>query len=599
MRTVARVQAWTVAAAVVAATGPAGVPELVPVPTPVLTHLEEPDRRQLEEERAALDAVLEEGDPEPGALAEAFGSLGRLYLLYDLVDVAEPALVNAAALAPEEHPWHYYLGVLYQREGRWDEARERLGRAVEILPRDLPSHLRLAQVLLDSGRTEEAEREFRAVLEIDSGTAAAEVGLGRIAYDRGRVDEAIERLGRALALQPDADSIHHRLGLAYRQAGDLEKAREHLAKNRSEPVTFPDPLVDGLSAFLRGSAIHFKRGNRALEKGLVDLAIEQYRKAAEIAPDDPLIQYNLGLALTRAGRRSDAIERFRRAVALDPGYRDAHYNLATALAQADRWTEAAEHFERAWRIDPLDHSAHLDWASALARAGEDQRAVAELRELLAGLAGQERPEAGRAHFHLGALLASGGDGAAALRHLEAAAELLPEDPEVRRAYAGALARARRFDGAAAEYEAAARLDPGDVGSRFGQAMALVLAGRYGEARGVLESAVTEAPADRRLPLVHLLARLLATAPDPAVRDGGRAVELASRVFESAPGLEHAETLAMAYAEAGELEQAVAWQRQVVDRAESAGAPADVLALLRDRLESYRRGEPVRSPWEGS
>ncbi len=47
--------------------------------------------------------------------------------------------------------------------------------------------------------------------------------------------------------------------------------------------------------------------------------------------------------------------------------------------------------------------------------------------------------------------------------------------------------------------------------------ALILLGRYGEARERLEDAVSQIPGD---PLVsHTLARLLATAPEAAVRDG--------------------------------------------------------------------------------
>jgi superkiller protein 3 len=539
----------------------AASPALREVPRPALGNLEEADRLQLEEARAALDALLAGPEAPPERLARAFGEMGSLYLLYDLVGPAEAALANAAALAPEEFAWCYYLGVLHQREGRLEEAREHLARAAELRPEDLPTRLHLGQAELDADLLAEAAATFRAALTLDPESAAAHLGLGEIAHREGRLEEAIERYERALALQPRADSIHHRLGLAYRQAGELDRARDHLAKNRGEPVRFSDPLVDGLASLLQGPSIHFKRGNRAMAEGQVELAIEQYGKAAERAPDDPLIHYNLGAALTRAGRRDEAVERFRRAVELDPEYRDAHYNLATALGEAGRWGEAARHFERAWRIDPLDASARLDWALALEHAGDTAGALRELSGLVESLAGQATPLAGRAHAELGA----------------------------------ALGRAGRLEEAAAQYGAAARLDPGDPGLRFGQAMALILAGRHREAREALEAALPEVGDE--LPLVHLLARLLATAPDPAVRDGARALELAGRVMEASPTRDHAETLAMALAEAGDFEGAAEWQRRVLRRAEEQGAPAPALAAIRARLARYERGEAERSPWE--
>lgn len=597
------------------AVAPARAADLAPVPHPALENLDPAERRQLEETRAVLDALLEDpprDEPARAGLARAFGGVGRLYLLYDLVDAAAPALANASALAPAEHAWAYYLGVVHQREGRLDEARTRFTRAADLAPRDLPTRLRLAEVELAAGRLDAAEAAYRAALEIEpessEAAAAAHVGLGRIAYERGRSEEAIERFTRALALQPGADSIHHRLGLAYRQAGDLDSAREHLALNRSTPVRYPDPLVDGLTALLQGAAIRFKSGNRAMTEGRLADAIAEYERAAEVAPEDPLVHYNLGLALTRAGRRAEAVGRFETAIALDPGYRDAHYNLAVALGEEGRWTAAAEHFERAWRIDPLDHAARLDWATALAGAGEPAAAEREIEAVLAALGPRGGPLAGRAHLRLAALLGARGERAAVLEHLRAAVRLLPEDPEARTALADLLAHTGRYAEAAEEYAAAARLEPegaaeppgdrrGAAEPRLGQAMALLLDGRSGEARALLEREIAGKPLLDVVPYAHLLARVLAAAPESAVRDGRRAVELAGEALRASVNVDHVETLAMAYAEVGDFASATVWQRRVLDRARERGFPAERVERIRRRMEAYQRGEPARSPWE--
>jgi tetratricopeptide (TPR) repeat protein len=588
--------------------------ELLEVPRPALETLEEADRRQLEADRAALDRILADESSSEELVARAYGEIGTVYFLYDFAQPAEAALVNASALAPEEHDWHYYLGVLYSRDGRNGEARERLERAAELRPDHLPTYIHLGRVELDGGRLEAAEESFRAALAIDPESAAAEVGLGEIAQARGETAEAIERYRRALELQPRADSIHHRLGLAYRSAGDLPKAKEHLALNRGEPVRFEDPLVDGLTALLKTSAIHLARGNQAMMDGDAERAVAEYSRALERDPDDALVHYNLGMALIRAERREEALARLEHAVELDPDYRDAHYNLAIARAEDGRWAEAAEHFERAWRIDPLDQAARLDWALALEHSGDAQGAVRELTGLIEALAGKVSPVAGGAHLRLAALLEGRGGpgsdgGEEVLGHYRRAVELLPDSAEARAALAAALARTGRLDDAAAEYAAAVALDPAAPSLRFGQAMALILGGRHGDARSALESALADGSdgaagadggggpeGDAALPLAHLLARLLATAPDPSVRDGARALALAGQVFEASPNLDHAETLAMAYAEVGNLEEAVAWQRRVLTRAESQGRPAPMLEAMRARLARYERGEPERSPW---
>ena len=56
-------------------------------------------------------------------------------------------------------------------------------------------------------------------------------------------------------------------------------------------------------------------------------ALDAVRKAAELAPNDASIIYNLGVIEGQSGNIDKAIEALERAVALKPDYRDAHYAL--------------------------------------------------------------------------------------------------------------------------------------------------------------------------------------------------------------------------------------------------------------------------------
>jgi Flp pilus assembly protein TadD len=327
------------------------------------------------------------------------------------------------------------------------------------------------------------------VLEIEPSSAAAFAGLGKIAALRGDPARAAESFRKALELQPQASSLHHPLGMALRDLGDLEGARAHLGQNRQGNVLIPDPLMRELTQLVRSAQFHLKAGNRAAARGDLELARGEYERAAELAPADATPLYNLGKILAETGDPAGAIVRFEAAIAREPDHRNAHFNLATTLARLGRFGEAAEHFSAACRIDPHDLEAHL-----------------------------------------------------------------------------------------------------------GRGMALLLGERYAAARTALETSLTAQPESR--PLTHLLARLLAAAPDAAVRDGARALELARAVFGAEQTLEHAETLAMALAENGRFEEAAEWQARVVGEAERRGMPAPALARLRARLEGYRAGRPCRAPWLG-
>ena len=69
-----------------------------------------------------------------------------------------------------------------------------------------------------------------------------------------------------------------------------------------------------------------------------------------------------------------------------------------------------------------------------------------------------------------------------------------------------------------------------------------------------------------------------------MRSGALAVEVATRVFEARREAASAETLAMAFAEAGRFDRALELQRQLVAAAEQAGAKDESAGL---RNTNYR------------
>jgi predicted DNA-binding WGR domain protein/tetratricopeptide (TPR) repeat protein len=90
-----------------------------------------------------------------------------------------------------------------------------------------------------------------------------------------------------------------------------------------------------------------------------------------------------------------------------------------------------------------------------------------------------------------------------------------------------------------------------------------------------------------------LAWILATAPAPEMRDAARALELALRACKASrwkdPG--HLGTLAAAYANNGQFEEAISWQEKAIAREYFRQEKAE----LRAALKLYRAGQPYRLP----
>jgi tetratricopeptide (TPR) repeat protein len=596
----------------------------------LLDKLEEPVQEQLRAERGFLDRLLTDGAQSADTLGLALGAMGQLYYVYDLSPAAKACFRNARALLPQDHRWHYYLAVIAEWEGELEEARAGYEKAaaLESGPGLLPASIRRARVELELGDLEAAERSLRAALEIDPESAAAHHGLGRLHYERGETAAAIVELERALELQPEADSIHHSLGLAYRRLGDLERARRHLEQNRHTPVSFPDPLLDMLAGLVRSSHLHFEAGMEALRREDLEGAIGHFRDALAIDEKDSLAHYNLGLALLAQGADEQAIEELRRAIDLDPEYSYSHYNLASLLAKRGDYEQAARHYETAHRLDPRDRLTHLEWATALSKTGQVGRAVAELETLLAAdpddlsarlnlgtlqasLGRREEAQANlarvasspgearrraEAHLQLALLAQERGSEEASLRHFGEAVELDAEAVEIRHTYGLALGRAGRYRESAEQFAAMIAAEPEDARGHFGRVMALLLAADYGLARSQVETSLERLPGN--LPLSHLLARFLATCPDPAMRDGKRALELATTVLRREQTLPHAATVAMALAELGRFEDAAGLQRRILGESAAAWTPG-LEAQGRRWLELYESRQPVRAPWEGN
>jgi len=120
-------------------------------------------------------------------------------------------------------------------------------------------------------------------------------------------------------------------------------------------------------------------------------------------------------------------------------------------------------------------------------------------------------------------------------------------------------------------------------------------GRYAEARERLEEAHSTLPEDVGVALA--LAKMLAAAPDPAVRDGAQALRLARALHGDRPTDRTAEALALALAETGACGEAAALLRELARQVRAAGG-ADRAAALEADAGRLGAGPPCRPPLAG-
>jgi tetratricopeptide (TPR) repeat protein len=455
-------------------------------------------------------------------------------------------------------------GMVLQAAEYNDAARPAYLNAQMLVPDDPRWPYYLAQLYRSVGDTQAAMAAFRRVLELRPDDVTSLVWLGRMHLDQGEPDQAEPLFARAQSLAPAVTAAQVGMGQVALARKDYSRAVQLL-----EAALANDP---GAASAYSPLAVAY-RGLGQTEKA--ESLAKSWRNTELVVPD-PLRQelemsLQSGLSFELRGVRAlesrdftAAAGLFRQGLTLAaPGSslsRSLRHKLGTALALGGDAAGAAREFEETVRLAP--------------KAGLDEPAA-------------------KASYSLGVLLAGSGRNTEATQHLTTALRYNPNYFEARMALGDVLRGGGRFEAALTHYAEAVRLNPRAAEARLSHAMALIRLHRYADARAWLEESVRAQP--DRPELAHALARVLASAPDPRVRDGKRALAMAQELLKSHRNTELGETMAMALAEVGAYGDAVTVQRDVLASARQAGE-GDAVRRMAANLRLFEGGRPARAPW---
>ncbi|MCG6895998.1 MAG: tetratricopeptide repeat protein [Thiocapsa sp.] len=412
---------------------------------------------------------------------------------------------------------------------------------------------------------------------------------GYLAMLSGRSDAAVNHLERARALDPEYAPLNLRLGKVLLDTGRLGEAEALLKRIADAP---------GLVA-----AANFYLGQIAnLQRRYAD-AVIVLERSLEADPAPSGVRYQLAVAYRAMGDQ----ERARAYLAdFDAGSPAAHDPLIEELEAVTRrslpafqeamhaarqgdYEAAASRFADGLSVDPDNRAARVSYARTLYLAGSRGEAERELARVLS-----EDPGEALASFLMGVLKQAQGDKEGAASAYRRTLEAEPGHPGAA-FYLANLELARgRFREAAAGYRAVLTSDDA-VGPAY--LLELIASRRSGTSERDIVERLAERASERPddTVLAYALARLLAAAKDPVLRDPERALELAGDLARRQPIPPHQRALALALMADGRTEEAIATLQPVIAYAAWSVPPGE-LALLLDESEAYREGRLPDDPW---
>lgn len=297
--------------------------------------------------------------------------------------------------APDDPAGHEgrNLAVAFFRAGMLEDAEREFRRVLELCPDDAQARLHLGLVALSAGRATDAVDELATLLETDGPSYIAFMNLAVALQVIGRDDDAARALAEAERLRPESSAVALERGIIALRRQQVPEARRLLdaSRERAGPgaalqarwyyytalasalageLEAADALVSqGLGEHSDSPLLLLLQGLLAERRGDLDAAEERYTRAVTLDASIVQAHKDLGDVAYRRGVQDLALSRFQRAAELAPDLGDDVYTKLGDLHYRARNREAAlRYWKRALDLNP-DNDAVKNNLEIVTRAG--------------------------------------------------------------------------------------------------------------------------------------------------------------------------------------------------------------------------------------
>ena len=204
-------------------------------------------------------------------------------------------------------------------------------------------------------------------------------------YNQGQISAVVEQSQILTEQYPNAFIVWNILGASTAQKGMLDEAIEAYKKSISLKPDFADP--------------YYNMANALKDQGKLNEAITVYTKALSLKPNNFKAYSNIGLVLQNQGKLVEAIVAYNKSISLNPGYDEAYSNLGITFQCQGKLDEAVEAYKKSISLKPDYAETYNNLGAAL----HDQRKLDEAIKIY-NKALLLKPDYAEAYSNLGATL---------------------------------------------------------------------------------------------------------------------------------------------------------------------------------------------------
>lgn len=237
-----------------------------------------------------------------------------------------------------------------------------------------------------TNQTPEQEMRMAALVYMAGNRLATAQAVAEAAWKTYPSQATLLLNANTLQLQGRYPDVNRLLGSERAQYGDSPEFLVTIAESEFDGSSFKTARVDLQHAITlnpRMYQAHYLLGNVLAKLNDTEGAVAEYRKAIDLAPEQPRTYFQLALVLRAKQDEAGEQQALAQSIAADSRYAPAQCEMGRILLEGHHPADAVDHLNTAIEANPRSEEAYFLLARAYGQLGEKDKSNAMVKRLLA------------------------------------------------------------------------------------------------------------------------------------------------------------------------------------------------------------------------